>query len=165
MTGELADVAAFDTMPAADAGALLRPACASSAWAAAMIAGRPYGSLDALAARSDGVLAGLDWPDVEEALTAHPRIGERATGNDREAAWSRQEQSGASGAAGDLRTANVEYERRFGHVFLICATGRSSDEILAALRDRLGNDERVEHELVRAELTQIVRLRLAKTFR
>jgi 2-oxo-4-hydroxy-4-carboxy-5-ureidoimidazoline decarboxylase len=123
--------------------------------------------LAALVARSDEVLAGLGWPDLEEALAAHPRIGQRAAGADRESAWSRQEQSGAADAAvaAALREGNVEYERRFGHVFLICATGRSPDEILAALRDRLGNDDGVERDVVRGELTEIVRLRLAKTLR
>ncbi len=64
-----------------------------------------------------------------------------------------------------MAAGNREYEDRFGHVFLICATGRSAGEMLAALRERLGNDPRTEREVVRGELLEIVRLRLAKTFR
>jgi 2-oxo-4-hydroxy-4-carboxy-5-ureidoimidazoline decarboxylase len=107
----------------------------------------------------------LEWPDVLEALAAHPRIGERATGADREAAFSRQEQSSAAGElAEDLHAANVAYEERFGWVFLICATGRTAAEILGALAARLGNDEPTEQATVRAELAAIVDLRLAKVF-
>jgi 2-oxo-4-hydroxy-4-carboxy-5-ureidoimidazoline decarboxylase len=167
VTGLLPDVAAFDALPAAEAEALLRPACASRAWLAAMVAGRPYGSLTTLLARANAALAELDWPDVLEALAAHPRIGERAAGSDRESAWSRQEQSGASDAAAEvaeaLRIRNVAYEARFDHVFLICAAGRTSGELLAALTTRLGNDPQREREVVRTELAAIVERRLCKT--
>jgi 2-oxo-4-hydroxy-4-carboxy-5-ureidoimidazoline decarboxylase len=168
VSGSLIDIAAFDAVSPTEAAALLRPACASHAWIAELVAGRPYGSLDALAARSDATIDALDWDDVEEALAAHPRIGERAAGNDREAAWSRQEQSKASDATTDiaeaLRAGNVAYQDRFGHVFLICATGRTSDEMLTALTERLTHDEATERTVVRRELAAIVRLRLGKTF-
>jgi 2-oxo-4-hydroxy-4-carboxy-5-ureidoimidazoline decarboxylase len=108
------------------------------------------------------VLAGLAWRDVEQALSAHPRIGERAAGAGREAAWSRQEQADAGDIPEALREGNVAYERRFGHVFLICATGRTAAEMLAALHERLGNDAETERQTVRRELAAIVRLRLAK---
>src|SRR2546423_11425512 len=106
---------ASDAMPTAEAAALLRPACASSAWVAAMVDGRPYDLLQTLIARSDEVLAELAWPDVLDALAAHPRIGQRAAGNAREAVWSRDEQSaaGATKDAGEaLRAGNVAYEQR-----------------------------------------------------
>lgn len=169
MTEALIDTAAFDRVSAAAAEMVLRPACASVAWIEAMTAGRPYETLDALTAYSDETVAGLLWPDVEEALAAHPRIGERATGAGVEAGWSQQEQSGAMSAeqatAEALRAGNVEYEQRFGHVFLICATGRSADEMLAALRERLGHDAGAERAVVRRELGAIVRLRLSKILR
>lgn len=160
------DVGAFDALSPMAAGTLLTPVCASDAWIVAMVATRPHGTLELLSTRSDEALAALEWPDVGQALAAHPKIGERAGGDEREAAWSREEQSGAVDAdAEDLRAGNVAYEQRFGHVFLICATGRSSGEMLATLRDRLGHDDAVEREVVRAELAKIVRLRLAKTLR
>ena len=85
-----------------------------------------------------------------------------------EAAWSRQEQSGARDAPADvlagLRAGNAAYEERFGHVFLICATGMSAASMLGALQTRLGHDPAAEREVVRDELMKIVRLRLAKAF-
>lgn len=157
------EVAAFDRLSPQAAHALLVPACASGAWLAALVADRPYRSLAATQARSDEILAGLDWPEVEQALAAHPRIGERPSGAGTEAAWSRTEQSGATGSTAELRAGNVAYEQRFGQVFLICATGLTAEQILAALRARLGNDPGTERGVVRDELTKIVRLRLAKT--
>jgi 2-oxo-4-hydroxy-4-carboxy-5-ureidoimidazoline decarboxylase len=140
--------------------------CASRRWAAEVAAGRPYADLAELRAASAAALAGLDWADVEEALSAHPRIGDRLRGEGREAAWSRGEQSGMDAAAEELRTALVEgnraYEERFGHVFLVCATGLSAAGMLAALRDRLGNDPGTERAVVRTELAKIVDLRLGK---
>lgn len=169
MTTDVAiEVTAFDTEPTGSAARRLRPACASEAWIDAVVAGRPYGSLDEVTTRSDEVVAGLAWPDVEEALAAHPRIGERAGGPDVEAAWSRQEQAGAASSEEDvvaLYRGNLEYEQRFGHVFLICATGRTSEQMLAALRERLGNDPAAERDVVRCELAAIVRLRLARVLR
>ncbi|RGA04413.1 2-oxo-4-hydroxy-4-carboxy-5-ureidoimidazoline decarboxylase, partial [Microbispora triticiradicis] len=111
-------------------------------------------------------LAALAWDDVLEALAAHPRIGERPGGAGREAAWSRSEQSGAAdagrGVLDALREGNAAYESRFGHVYLVCATGRDADDLLALLRGRLGNDEETERGVVRDELSKIVALRLAK---
>lgn len=158
----------FDAAPVPDAAAELYACCASKRWIATLLAERPYGRLAALAATSDQVIARLDWPDVEEALAAHPRIGERLNGDGRDAAWSRQEQAGARLADVDtdnaLREGNVAYERRFGHVFLICATGRSALDMLEALRSRLTNSVETEQNVVRMELAKIVRLRLGKAF-
>ena len=158
----------LDDQPESAAAATLRAVCASERWMTQVIASRPHGDLVHLTAVSDTALAELSWPDVEQALAAHPRIGDRAAGDEREATWSRQEQSAA--AAGDsevhaeLRAANVAYEQRFGWVFLICASGRSAVEILAAARARLGNDVATEQDVVRSELRDIVRLRLAGAF-
>jgi 2-oxo-4-hydroxy-4-carboxy-5-ureidoimidazoline decarboxylase len=183
-------VAGLNEATAATAAGLLRPACASTRWIERMISGRPYRCVEALAAASDAVLATVGWPDIEHALAAHPRIGARLPDQSapqdqgapqgqgarpdgdaagREAAWSRQEQSGTRHASPDvqagLRAGNAVYEERFGHVFLICATGMSAASMLAALQARLGHDPATERAVVRDELTKIVRLRLAKAFR
>ena len=165
-------IAGLDRASAATAASLLRPACASARWIGRLVSGRPYGTLDALVAASDAAIGALGWPDIEQALAAHPRIGDRAEPEGAragpEAAWSRQEQSGARGAPADvlagLRAGNAAYEERFGHVFLICATGMSAASMLAALQARLGHDPATEREVVRDELVKIVRLRLARAF-
>lgn len=169
MTDALLDATALDRLSPAAADALLRPACASDDWVAAMVAARPFGSLAAVVDRSDAVLAELGWPAVLAALAAHPRIGDRPAGAGLEASWSRQEQAGAANAGADVRTAlhdgNVAYEQRFGHVFLIRATGRTATEMLAALTERLGHDDATEQQVVRRELAAVVRGRLEKTLR
>ncbi|WP_245919734.1 2-oxo-4-hydroxy-4-carboxy-5-ureidoimidazoline decarboxylase [Actinomadura mexicana] len=142
----------------------LAACCASRRWIAA-VAGRVYADPAALRAASRRALDELSWADVEEALAAHPRIGERMGGGAREARWSRREQAGAAGADADVQDAlvagNRAYEERFGHVFLIRASGRSALEMLAALRERLGNEPGAERDAVRRELAEIVDLRLA----
>jgi 2-oxo-4-hydroxy-4-carboxy-5-ureidoimidazoline decarboxylase len=161
-------ISEFDAAPMADAAAELHACCASKRWIVAVLAERPYRRLAALIAASDRILAQLQWSDVEEALAVHARIGQRVSGEGRDAAWSRAEQSGTRFADSEMDTAlyegNVAYEQRFGHLFLICASGRSAAELLDALRSRLTNSVEVERDVVRAELAKIVRLRLAKAF-
>jgi 2-oxo-4-hydroxy-4-carboxy-5-ureidoimidazoline decarboxylase len=163
----LVEIARFDGLARADAAELLRPCCASTRWVREVVSGRPYGSLRRLIDASNDVLADLAWSDVAQALAAHPRIGDRVTGGDRESAWSRQEQAGAadSTVTEQLLAGNLAYETRFGHVFLICATGRSPQGMLAELQRRLDNPPEAERAVVRAELREIVRLRLIKSFR
>lgn len=163
---ERSALARFNDLAPADAERELLSCCASRAWAAAVAAGRPYRTVaEAVAAGGDRV-AGLGWADVLEALAAHPRIGERASGPGREAGWSRREQAGTAGAGPEilaaLREGNEAYERRFGHIYLVRAAGRDATELLAMLRARLGNDEAAEREVVRRELAEITRLRLAR---
>lgn len=114
---------------------------------------------------------GLPPADWTEAFGAHPRIGEagndggrrRATGAP---AWPQEEQSGAADATAEARRAlaegNRKYEKRFGHVFLICATGRHAEEMLAELRRRLHNDPAAELRIAAGEQAKITRLRLEK---
>lgn len=139
--------------------------CASRRWARTVVGAR-HGDLAALRAASARALAELDWDDVLEALAAHPRIGDRADGAGREARWSRGEQSGMDLAAEEIRRAmvagNRAYQELFGHVFLICATGRTATEMLAELRARLEHDVETERRVVRAELAKIVDLRLLR---
>jgi 2-oxo-4-hydroxy-4-carboxy-5-ureidoimidazoline decarboxylase len=164
------EVASFDELGPADAAEVLSPCCASRRWVSEVVDGRPYGSLERLVEGSDAALGGLRWADVEQALAAHSRIGARAGDPARrEAAWSAQEQRGTAtlgvAARDQLLAANVEYEQRFGHVFLICATGKSAEQMMDSLEERLGHEASVEREVVRVELREIVTLRLAKAFR
>lgn len=142
----------------------LRACCAADAWVARLQAARPVVSPKALLDLSDDIVLSLDDAALDQALAAHPRIGERRLGSTTEDRWSRTEQAGALAAAADLASRLVEgnrrYEERFGHVFLIRAAGRTAAEMLAALEDRLGNDPATERQVVRRELAEIVRLRL-----
>jgi 2-oxo-4-hydroxy-4-carboxy-5-ureidoimidazoline decarboxylase len=119
-------------------------------------------------ASSAAALGALDWPSLRVAVDAHPRIGERlaAAESTQEAAWSAKEQAGMDTATADTRAALIEanraYEDRFGHVFLIFATGRTDVEMLQAARTRVANDDQTERAVVRAELAKIVALRLGK---
>lgn len=156
----------FNALPTDEAERALRACCAATSWVDAMLAARPFADHASLLSRARIELDRLAWPDVLEALAAHPRIGERRSGDDRESAWSRQEQSGIDTASAEIRAALVEanraYEERFGHVFLIFATGRSDRDMLAAARERLANDTAAEQAVVRAELARIVELRVER---
>ena len=162
------DVSVFDRATPAEAARLIAPCCASMRWNDELVRTRPHGTLLRLTEESAAAIAGLSWPDIEQALAAHPRIGDRAAGADRESAWSREEQAAAATpqerTQAALLAGNIEYEQRFGHVFLISATGKTAEQILAALNQRLGNVPEDEHEVVRDELSEIVALRLAKAF-
>ncbi|MGR6921626.1 2-oxo-4-hydroxy-4-carboxy-5-ureidoimidazoline decarboxylase [[Actinomadura] parvosata] len=153
----------FNARSPDEAEADLMACCASRTFAGKVAARRPYADTRALLDTAGAAVLELDWPDVLEALSAHPRIGERASGQGREAAWSRQEQSGVQdGLRAALAEGNRAYEERFGHVYLVCATGLTGAQMLARLRERLGNDEEREREVVRAELAAITRLRLTR---
>jgi 2-oxo-4-hydroxy-4-carboxy-5-ureidoimidazoline decarboxylase len=159
-------LARLNALPREDAERELRACCAARVWVSAVAAGRPYPDSAALAAAADVALATLTWPDIAEALAAHPRIGERAAGAGQDAAWSRREQAAVAeadaGVRDELADANREYEERFGHVFLIFAAGRAPGELLAAARARLAHDPATEQDVVRAELARIVQLRLRR---
>jgi 2-oxo-4-hydroxy-4-carboxy-5-ureidoimidazoline decarboxylase len=159
-------LAGFNAAPATAAEQELLSCCASRQWARQVAAGRPYRDLAALLAAAQGAIADLPWSQIERALAAHPRIGDRVSGEDRAQRWSRSEQAGMANAGTATRAAlveaNREYERRFGHVLLIFASGRSDTELLAAARERLGNDPDAERRLVRTELGKIAQLRLKR---
>lgn len=155
----------LNATPADELAAQLGNCCAARSWIDAIVDGRPYADVNALGAASDEATAGLDATGLDEALAGHPRIGEQVG----DGTWSRQEQSrlfDRAGADADVRAqlaaANTAYEQRFGHVYLVCATGKSADELLAICRARLDHDPAVERGVVLGELTRINRLRLAK---
>ncbi len=133
-----------------------------SRWVETLLARRPFGEPAALLAASEA-LTPLRPEEVRQAMAAHPRIGEKAGGESTEAGWSRSEQSGVDGsAARGFAAANAEYEATFGHVFLVCASGRSGAELLENLRSRLSNDPGKELEVAGRELAKIAALRLEK---
>ena len=160
----MAAVDEFNAEPADRAAEALRACNAAPGFAAEVLARRPYPDAAALVAAAEEVARALPWPEVERALAAHPRIGDRVSGASAEAAASRREQSSMQTADDDVRTALLEgnraYEERFGHVFLIRAAGRSPSEMLAELRRRLVNDAAAERAEVTEQLAQITGLRV-----
>jgi 2-oxo-4-hydroxy-4-carboxy-5-ureidoimidazoline decarboxylase len=153
---------AFNTASADELRAPLRACCAAQQWIEAIIAGRPYSSEAELADASDAATAALGDVALGQALAGHPRIGERA----HDGGWSNQEQAGVAAADADVRAqladANAAYERRFGHVYLVCATGRTAAELLSICQSRLTNSPSVERGVVLGELAKINQLRLGK---
>ena len=121
----------------------------------------PFPNKEAMLAEADAIWWRLDEDDWLEAFGAHPKIGERSA-----SAWSRQEQSGTalstSGQLAELDRLNREYENRFGYIFIICATGRTTEQMLAALKERLNNSPGVEIRIAAEQQRQITRLRLLR---
>ncbi|MFG2842070.1 2-oxo-4-hydroxy-4-carboxy-5-ureidoimidazoline decarboxylase [Kitasatospora sp. NPDC048296] len=154
---------ALDALAAADAAelaGLLLEVCSSPGWAAAIAAAQPWSSREALLAANAAAMAALSDADLRDAMAGHARIGQPRTGD----ATSEREQAGIQGVdqaiLDELHEANAAYEAKFGHVFLICATGRTAATMLAALRERHPNDPATEAEIVRGELRKINDIRL-----
>jgi 2-oxo-4-hydroxy-4-carboxy-5-ureidoimidazoline decarboxylase len=143
-----------------DAQRELMRCCGSKRWAEAVTARRPFRSVTALQEAAHDVWWSVDGADWLEAFSHHPRIGERAAG------WANQEQAGTRGASDGTLDAlvkgNRDYERKFGHVFLIFATGKTADEMLADLQRRLRNEPGPELRIAAGEQEKITRLRLEK---
>ena len=157
-----ATLGSFNAAPAQDAERTALAWCASRTFARAVADGRPYPDPAALLAAVDATFAALSWDDIAESMNEHPRIGDRAVRGGMSAA----EQSGAAAASDEVRQGladgNLAYEQRFGHIFLICASGLSGLQMLDQLRSRLENDEEAERSVVRDELRKITRLRMTK---
>jgi 2-oxo-4-hydroxy-4-carboxy-5-ureidoimidazoline decarboxylase len=144
----------------ADLDALLVEICSSPTWAELVRKARPWADDEALHAANTAAMAALGAADLADAMAGHARIGQPKDGD----ATSQREQSGVHdadrGVLDQLHAANAAYEAKFGHVFLICATGRTADTMLAALRERYDNDAATEREIVRGELRKINDIRL-----
>ncbi len=158
---------AFNTADAGDATAVVRVWADIPGWVDAVVAGRPYADVDALAAYAGNLAATWSPADLEQALHAHPRIGARVSGEDAEAAASRREQAAMTTADDDdvaaIAAGNAAYEGRFGRVFLIRAAGRTPGEIRAELERRLGNAPDAETLEATRQLAEIALLRLRTT--
>jgi len=162
-------IAELDAMSQPQAKKLLAECCGASRWVSEMLARRPFRSrADALSA-ADEIWQSLDPAAWREAFSHHPRIGERKSAtpeSERGNGWAAREQSGVERAREDVRAelaaANREYEQRFGYIFIVFATGKSAEEMLALARERLRNDPDVELRVAVEEQAKITRLRLEK---
>lgn len=159
----------LDALSPGSAAAELRACCGSSAWITGMLARRPFRTRDALQRAAHEVWAALTSTDWHEAIDHHPRLGERKAAlaaGPSAASWSSAEQSGVRSATPLIKAALAEgnraYEARFGFIFIYCAAGKSADDMLTALEQRLNNDATTETRIAARELEQIMQLRLDK---
>jgi len=130
-----------------------------------MVKARPFTDMDRLQETAERVWRSLTAEDWLEAFSKHPKIGERKA-ESTSRGWSEQEQSGVRSASDDTRQKlaqlNREYEQKFGYIFIICATGKTSDQMLSNLEDRLHNSAEKELHIAAAEQAKITALRLEK---
>lgn len=143
--------------------------CGSTRWAASMTSARPFASVDELLSQADEAWWSLSEADWLEAFRAHPKIGEKkavSAQSEQAQKWSAQEQAGVSRASAavveELADRNREYEERFGFIFIVCATGKSSAEMLSIINARIGNERATELRNAAEEQRKITRLRLEK---
>ena len=158
----------LNSLPDYAARSVLLNCCGSLRWATAMTQLRPFTDTKQLLDQHATIYASLTPEDWKEAFAAHPKIGEEknSISSGQAQRWSQQEQSAAATTSLPLRNAlqrrNEEYHERFGFIFIVCASGKSAEEMLALLSQRLGNDPAHELELAAAEQKKITQLRLQK---
>jgi len=147
----------------------LSECCGSSQWAKMMSMKKPFLVEEDLFKAADAIWQRLSPADWKEAFSHHPKIGNIKSLREKFAstkAWAEGEQSGANGASDEtlqqLASSNDEYENRFGYIFIVCATGKSAEEMLALLRQRLHNQPAEELCIAAEEQRKITRLRLNK---
>src|ERR1043166_1652549 len=159
----------LNSLPAGEAASELLQCCGSKRWATQMAGGRPFENLANLNKRANEIWWSLDRDDWLEAFRSHPRIGEKKpaeTVSAQARQWSGQEQAGVDNVSTDttntLTELNHTNEQKFGYIFIICASGKTSGEMLAALRARLAHDAEEELPIAATEQSKITELRLKK---
>ena len=163
------DLEHLNLLPASEVENQLLKCCGSREWATRLLAERPFENMADVAAKADRIWWSLASPDWLEAFHSHPKIGEKkaaaATSLDAQK-WSADEQSGIRDSALETMEALAElnraYEEKFGYIFIVCASGKTSEEMLAILRSRLENDADQELRIAAAEQARITELRLKK---
>lgn len=158
---------AWNRLEQEDAMRAILPCNGSKAWAIGMVNARSFEAPEACFSASDAVWNGLSAKDWQEAFDSHPRIGEHKAkaATDKSLAWSAGEQAAAkltTDAQARLAAANKEYERKFDRIFIVCATGKTAEEMLTILRNRLANDAVTELHEAAEQQRQITQLRLRK---
>ena len=163
------DLAWLNSLPAEEAANELLQCCGSKCWANQMVDARPFENLAQLLKQANEIWWSLHRDDWLEAFRSHPKIGDKKSAKPVSAQaqqWSSNEQAGVNAATAEttdaLATLNRAYEQRFGYIFIICATGKTSDEMLAALCERLEHDDAEELPIAAAEQNKITELRLKK---
>lgn len=160
-------LAEFNALPSPQAEAALADCCGSARWASGVAARRPYPDVEALYKAADSIWWNLDRAGWLEAFSHHPQIGDRpASGSDSARKWAEGEQSGARTATDDVKErlarANRAYREKFGYIYIVCATGKTAEGMLAILNQRLQNDAPSELSIAAEQQRLITRIRLDK---
>ena len=165
----LVDLSRLNALSSTDVKEQFLSCCGSAHWADRMAEERPFASQEELLTCAEKTWWSLKETDWLEAFRSHPKIGEqKAAGKVSIASqkWSQQEQSGLSDAALDTRRElahlNQEYEQRFGYIYIVCATGKSPEQMLSNLKRRMDNAPAEELRVAAAEQAKITKLRLKK---
>lgn len=155
-------LARFNTLADDEATTALHEVCASTAWGREILSRRPYATAEALLSASDAATAALTTEELADAMAGHPPIGRPKPGDP----TSSREQRGMVSTTEELKAEmlelNLAYQERFGHVFLICATGATGEQMRDAVKSRIGNPPEQERGIVRTELGKINRIRLTR---
>jgi 2-oxo-4-hydroxy-4-carboxy-5-ureidoimidazoline decarboxylase len=159
----------LNALPNDGAAEALMACCGAHRWVSAMLERRPFASLESLIDAANEIWSGTNERDWREAFDHHPRIGEQRSGaspGQRASEWSAGEQSTAADTGHALRRQladmNAAYEARFGHIYIVCASGRSAEELLEIARSRLHNEPAIELRIAAEEQRKITELRLRK---
>ncbi len=159
----------LNSLPASAAESEFLKCCGAKAWALSMVEQRPFADVAELLSKADDIWQSLGSADWLEAFRSHPKIGEqKAQQAQSETAqtWSEQEQAGTLDSAAEtmksLAEGNHQYEERFGHIFIVCASGKTANEMLAILQARLPNDLDLELHVAAEEQRKITSIRLQK---
>jgi OHCU decarboxylase len=159
----------LNNAPREEAFEALLNCCGSTRWAQRMVTARPFTDVASLLATADRIWWELRPDDWLEAFASHPRIGERKAQRQQPAQssqWSEAEQSGTHNADDEilaaLAEANRAYQEKFGYIYIVCATGKSSEEMLALCRDRMNHDHEAELLIAAEEQRRITENRLRK---
>ncbi len=160
-------LAEFNALPSAQAEFLLTDCCGCGRWAASVASRRPFATLEALHKAADSVWWNLDRAGWLEAFSRHPQIGDSpASGSDSARQWAAGEQAGARTATDDVKArlarANRAYFEKFGYIYIVCATGKSAEAMLAILNQRLQNDPPSELSIAAEQQRLITRIRIDK---
>jgi OHCU decarboxylase len=160
-------LAEFNALTSAQAETTLLDCCGSMRWTKQIAAQRPFESANALYTAAEAVWQKMDREDILESFSHHPQIGQKPeTGSESHRRWAQGEQTGARTATEDVKTrlalGNRAYFEKFGYIYIVCATGKSAEEMLALLEQRLQNDPARELPIAAEQQRQIMRLRLEK---
>ena len=164
-----AALAAWNAASTTEARSAMMACCGAKRWADAMVALRPIANVFALSEEADRVWGTMQEADWLEAFACHPRIGERKVSmhaGEQSAVWSRAEQAQASSASdsllAEIAAGNQQYEELFGFTYIVCATGKSAEEMLTILKRRLGSTRETELREAAEQQRQIMQIRLGK---